>query len=304
MTSPTTILSTVVLPPLADLEWSLDDQVVMGPGRPYNVQTFTVGPASSRVQDADQPSTDGDAFGVDTRGGRLITLELNTDYYTADEALDALERFEGAWDAEGVRAIPGQQSILRWRRGTRVRRAYGRARDCLPDHSIDWTGNIGITATFKTMEPRFYDDTEEVEHVPFIPDDVGGLTGDLIGDIVASGGGVGERSFTIRGGRPTWMAVVIYGPITNPSVEFVDQWLIELNLNLGPDDYVVIDPSPWQRDVRRSNGENAGGALTAASRILSAMKLAPGIHSAILRGYDPTGSSRAAVYWRSCYASH
>ncbi len=296
---------TTPLPALANLQWSLDDLIVMGPGSTYNVQTFSFGAAANRTQDAVIPGHDGERFGVDTLSGRLITLDLNTDCYTEDEGLDALDVFEGAWDAEGVRREPGAVSVLRWRRGGRVRRAYGRSRDCLPDHSMDWTGNIPITATFRTVEPRFYDDTERTESVPLVPEEIGGLIGDIIGDIIASGQGVGTRGFDIGGTRPTWTPIVIYGPISNPSLEFVDQWSLALNLTIGEGDGVLIDPTPWNRDVRRlSDGANLAGKLTADSRILSAMQLAPGHHEAILRGVDPTGTAQAVVFWRDCYASH
>lgn len=294
----------LVLPPLGDLQWSLNDTVVMGPGTEYNVQTFTVGTASTRTQDAERDDGDGEDFGVDTRGGRLITLAVNTDLYTEAEGLDALDRFEAAWDDEETRAVPGAVSILRWRRGTRVRRAYGRARDCLPDHGRDWTGNIPITATFKTADGRFYDDTENVEWVDLSPDESEGLIGDLIGDLVSSGDGSGSRGFRLGGSRPAWIPIVIHGPIINPSVEIVGQWTVRLTSTLGEGEYVLIDPTPWSRDVRTASGANAAGDLTADSPLLSQMKLRPGLHSAVLRGNDPTGTARAAIYLRNCHASH
>jgi hypothetical protein len=296
----------ITLPPLAAGEWSLDDVLIMGPhtGRTYNVQTFTVGAAPVREQTAVVDAADGDRFGVDTLGGRLITLELNTDCYTEAEGLDAAEAFEAGWDAEDIRTTPGAVSVLRWRRGTRVRRAYGRTRPPLLDHSMDWTGNIGITATFKTVDPLFYDDTEQVEIVDIVPDDVGGLAGDLVGDVVASGQAAGQRGFTVGGTKPTWLPVLIRGPITNPEVEIVGQWTVKLVGVIGVGAYVLIDPTPWTRDVRRSDGANVSGMLTAESQFLSGMRVRPGYHEAILRGTDPTGTARAELYWRSAHGSH
>lgn len=298
MTGPT------ALPPLGDLQWSLDDAVVMGPGTLYNVQTFDIGGADVRTQDAPIAGADGDRFGVDTRSGRLITLALNTDCYTEQEGLDALDVLEGAWDAEDVRSVPGATSILRWRRGTRVRRAYGRPRDCIPDHARDWTGNIGVTATFRTVEPVVYDDIEHTERVPFVPDPVGGLVGPLIGPLVATGQGLSERGFTVGGTRPTWITILVHGPIISPTVEFTDQWSVTLHGTIGENDYVLIDPVPWARDVRQSGGGNAAGWLTAESRELSGMRLKPGHHSAILTGNDPTGTSYADLFWHHCHTAH
>jgi hypothetical protein len=293
-----------VLPPLGDGQWSLDD-LVLGRGSDYNVSTFVFGGSELRNQDADYPGADGNRYGVDTRSGRLITLEANVNKWTEADGLEAADRLEGYWDTEDVRREPGAQSVMRWRRGAYVRRAYGRTVDCLPDHSFDWTGNIPYTLTFRTSEPRFYDDIEHTESIPIVPEEVGGFVAPLIGGtLTMTGEGVGELGFSIGGTRPTWVSIVIYGPIARPTVAFVDNWAVTLDLTLGRDDYVLIDPTPWGRDVRRSNGANAGGALTADSRTLSTMKLRPGRHAAILRGTDPTGTAQAVIYWRDCHASH
>ena len=294
----------IAFPTLADRQWSIDG-VVMGPGTRYNVQSFAFGGADYRVQDAPRPGIDGDRFGVDTLGGRLITLDLNTDAYTEHDGLAWNRALSAAWDAEHVRREPGATQILRWRRGQQVMRAYGRSREYLADHGIDWTGNIGVTATFRTVEPRFYDDDEHREDISFVPEQVGGLVGDLTGDLVASGAGVAERGFVIGGDCPTWMAVAIYGPITDATIEFAGQWHVTITGSIAADEWVLIDPTPWGGpDVRRSDGANYAGRLTMASRLLTDMKLAPGGHMATLLGSDPTGTSRAAIYWRDCYTEH
>lgn len=293
-----------ILPPLADLQWSLDG-LVLGPGSGYIVSTFSFGVAGPRTQDQPIPGLDGDRFGVDTLSGRLVTLSLATDQYSEAAGASAAGVLEAVWDGEEARRVPGKQQILRWRRGQRVRRAYGRSRDCIPDHSIDWVGLVRYTATFRTSEPRFYDDVEQREDLSLVPEDVGGLVGDLIGDIVASGFGTGNRGFVVGGDKPTWMATVIYGPITNPTVEFVDMWSFTLNTTIAEGDYVLVDPAPWEGpDVRRNDGANLAGALTPDSMILSGMKLPPGRHAVTLRGVDASATATAAVYWRDCYATH
>lgn len=293
-----------ILPALADRQWSLDG-LVMGPGTRYNVQRFAVSGGDYRNQDAARPGYDGDRHGRDTRGGRTITLDLNTDAYTEAEGLAWARTLSAAWDAEAVRREPGDYQVLRWRRGQRVMRVYGRSRDFLPDHGMDWTGNVGATATFRTLEPRVYDDAGLTEQVPIVPDQVGGLVGSLVGDLVASGEGVGERGFVVGGDVETWAAVAIYGPIVNPRVEFTDQWSVALTGSLGRDEFVLIDPTPWGGpDVRHSSGANWAGRLTAASRPLPEMKLAPGVHVAALTGTDPTGTAVAVVYVNDCYTEH
>jgi hypothetical protein len=269
------------------------------------VSTFAFGVGAARTQDQPIPGLDGDRFGVDTMSGRLISLTLATDQYTEAAGASAASKLETVWDGAYARQEPGRQQILRWRRGQRVRRAYGRSRDCIPDHSIDWVGLIRYTATFRTSEPRFYDDNEQREQLTMVPEDVGGLVGDLIGDIIASNYGTGNRGFIVGGDLPTWMATVIYGPITNPTIEFSDYWSLTLQATIAEGDYILVDPAPFTGpDVRRSDGANMAGALTPDSEILSGMKLPPGRHAVTLRGLDPTGTASAAVYWRDCYATH
>lgn len=299
-----TVVEQRVLPPLGDRQWSLDDKIVMGPGLPYGVTTFDFGPPDVRNQDSPIDGEDGDRFGVDTLSGRLISISAFVDLYDENDALNAAEVFEAEWTADDVRMDPGELSILRWRRGPRVRRAYGRSRPALTDHTRDWTGCIPITATFRTAEPVFYDDVEQSESVGMVPETVGGLMGDLIGDIISSGQGVGERGFEIGGTKPTWIPVVVRGPIMNPTVTIVDQWSVTLQVSLGAADFVLIDPRPWVRDVRRSDGANAAGLLTADSQVMSGMRLRPGRHRLVLTGADPTGTASADVYWRNCHAGH
>ena len=294
-----------IFPALADGQWSLDG-LVMGRGTKYNVQGFEFQGADLRVQDADRQGWDGDRFGVDTRGGRTIRLDLNTDAYTMDEGLAWNRALSAAWDAERTRRIPGAVQCLRWRRGQRVFRAYGRSREYLCDHGMDWTGNIGVTASFRTVEPRFYDDVETTEIVGLVPDQVGGLVGDLIGDIIASGAGVDTIGFTVGGDVETWATILIHGPITNPKFQITDQWSVNLATTIAANDFVLVDPTPWGGpDIRRgSDGANFAGRLTADSRTMPEMKIAPGNHTASLSGVDPTGSAYAVIYVRDATTEH
>jgi hypothetical protein len=297
--------NTTGLPVLADLQWSLDDSVVLGPGTDYNVSSFSFGGAERRLQDTAIGYSDGDRFGVDRLGGRLITLDANTDGWDTASGLRMARKLEAAWDGEPYRSVPGRHQVLRWRRGSQVLRAYGRSRECIPDHSMDWTGNIPYTLTFRTSEPRFYSDFEFSEAIGFVPEEVGGLIGDLIGDIVASGYGASQRGFEVGGDLPTWVIMHVRGPITNPIVEFTDQWRVQLITTIREGDSVLIDPTPWGGpDVRTSGGANAAGMLTPSSRLLSQMKLPPGRHQAVLLGSDPTGTSSVEIIFRDCYASH
>lgn len=300
---------------LLEGQWAITtgaSTVVMGPGTPYNVSGFEIGEPDMRNSDVPRAREDGDEFGRDYRGGRVISFELNalSDPYQYDtvvrrqQVLDLLAVLESAWDAEAVRTLPGEVSVLSYQRGGVARRVYGRPRRFQPVTTMDWTGNVPITAAFRTKDHRFYADGESALTIGFVPESVGGFTPPLIGPLIMSGQGVGETGFTVGGTEAAWLTYRIDGPIQTPTVEITDHWSATLNITLAADQWVLVDPSPWQRVVLRNDGANLSGAFTATSERLSGMRVRPGNRQAILRGVDPTASSRLSLFYRSAYASY
>lgn len=300
---------------LLEGQWALttgNSTVVMGPGTPYNVSAFEIGEPDMRNSDNPRAREDGDEFGRDYRGGRTITLDLNalSDPYepviqTRHAAvLEALSVLESAWDAEMSRTQPGVASVLSYCRGGISRRVYGRPRRFKPVTTMDWVGNVPVTADFRTKDHRFYADAESALTLGFVPESVGGFTPPLIGPLIMSGQGVGQTGFFVGGTEAAWLTFRIDGPIQNPSVEIPDHWSATMNLTLAADQWVLVDPSPWQRTVLRNDGANLSGAFTADSRRLSGMRVRPGSRSAILRGIDPTATSRLSLFYRAASASY
>jgi hypothetical protein len=154
------------------------------------------------------------------------------------------------------------------------------------------------------VDHRFYEDFEFQRDIGFIPEEVGGMTGEVIGDIISSGAGEGGSDIPILGSKPSWIVCRFKGPIVDPEIEFVGQWSFKLNLSIAADQEVIVDPQPWSRAVRRvSDGANYSGSFTATSQRLSGMTLPPGNHEAILKGNDPSGTASVKVYWRNTYAT-
>lgn len=300
---------------LTEGQWSLtagSNTIVMGPGTPYNVRTFEIGEPDQRNSDHERAREDGDEFGRDYRGGRTLTFELNalSDPYSSVQldrhrnVLDDLAQLESMWDAEAVRTRPGETCVLAYCRAGETRRVYGRPRRFQPVSTLDWAGNVPVTAAFRTKDHRFYSDGESAVTFGFVPETVGGLIGPLIGPIIASGDGVGSTGFTVGGTEAAWLTYRIDGPIANPVVELVDHWSVTMNVTLAADQWLLVDPSPWQRLVRRNDGANLAGVFTADSQRLSGMRVRPGARSIILRGNDPTGTSRLSCFYRASYASY
>lgn len=280
-----------------------------GRGTDYYIANVDFGEVSQLNNDAPLPRGDGMRFGRDYRAGRLITFEGNilTNRRLPgdnDAAANALDIFETAWDNELLRLTPGMVVPLRLDRYGRTRRVYGRPRRFAATMGSVTRGRIPFVCDFQCIDHRFYGDTEFQENIPIIPPEVGGLEGELIGDIISSEGGEGGSNIQILGTKPSWITTRINGPIVDPEIEFVGQWSFKLNLTVAYDQSVIVDPSPWSRSVKRlSDGANYSGAFTSTSQRISGMQLPPGSHEVILKGTDTSGTASAVIYWRNTYAS-
>jgi hypothetical protein len=291
---------------LGDDQLAIDDYVI-GYGTRIDVTAFDAATPVVVDQDKPMPREDGTVMGIDRLGGRLLTVDMDIVGTDEGNGLDLLEQITGAWLGDNFRTVPQSYQVLSYRlHGTNEqRRVFGRGRSCAPATLANaHVGLIPVSAQFQTITPYFYSDAEFVDSTGLIPDDTGGLQGPLIGPIYASGTGSGARGFTIGGYRPAWLATRVYGPIDNPIVEVVGQWWYQLGLKIAAGDSIVVDPQPWQRQVRRdSDDANCAGFLTGMSAWLADMRVPPGGQEIILRGSDSTGTSRVECYWRDTRSS-
>lgn len=270
----------------------------------YLVQDFDPGQVDIIANDEPFPRQDGVRFGRDYRGGRLLTFDilLMQGSGTGADTLDAFGRLSSVWDADMVRATPGAVSILRMTRAGRTRRVYGRPRRFAPKSERNQFGWLNVLADFQAMDGLFYSDAELSTVIGMSAPSVGGLVGPLIGPIDAESAGEGVQAVFVGGDKPAWLGLRIRGPIVDPEIEVVGAWKIKMNVTLASDDWVMIDPSPWNRGVRRANGANLAGAFTADSQRLSQMRIPTGSQQILLRGTDITGSASVQAYVREAYS--
>lgn len=291
-----------------EYELVYNDQTFRFGGRkttPYYVSEVDFGAADMNNNDTNAPRSDGVIFGRDYRGGRTITFEGNVITLPGPTtALDALEQLEAAWDPEEVRTQPGDVAVLRMRRGGRIRRVYGRPRRFRSTSRMTSHGWIPFVCDFETIDSRFYGDEEVVESISLIPAELGGLVGPLQGPIIATMPGDGEGIITIRGTKPSWLVVRLNGAIINPGIELVGYWKYTMPMTLLHDQWALIDPTPWSRQVRRQDGANLSGVFTADSVRLSAMRIPPGTHQVLLTGTDPSHTATAQLFWHDVYSSY
>lgn len=281
----------------------------------YKVAQFTAEDPEIITNDAQRPRTNGIRFGRDFFAGRNltwdITLWMDRPTNSAEResllarTLDAQTAFATAWRPAHILSTPGAVVPLRLNRGGRTRRVYGRPRRWLPVPGTAYQGRVPITCDFLASDEMFYSDLEYTRRIPIIPPVVGGLVGPLVGPILSSSPGSGTGGLVIAGEQESWLTTRIYGPIIDPEIEVVGQWKFKLATQIASDQSIIIDPTPWERTVRRaSDGANFSGKLTSSSIRLNRMKLPPGSHQVILRGSDITGTAKADIFWRDTFTSY
>lgn len=296
--------------PIGDLtqELSYDlDGFVFGEGTDYVVDDFQIDPGETRTNDTDQPRGDGVRFGRDLFTGQVLTFQIviNESPYPCDQPgpLTQQAALTSAWRANKVRSQPGATTILRLRRGGRIRRAYGRPRRRLPSAEKDLHGWVGMTCDFQCIDDLWYADSEHSNTVSIVPPQAGGLIFPFTFPWSSVGISYSPGVITVGGDEPAWMCFLIRGPITRPVVEVVGHWAIGLNVTLRAGEYIAVDPRPWSRGVRTSNGANLAGALVPGSPRLSDVRLDRSTYEIVLRGQDETGTASMSVAWRESFAS-
>ena len=253
-------------------------------------------------QDTSRPLEDGVMFGRDYKRGRTITFTMNilTHGQSAAQALDDLST---VWDADSVRKSAGSTSVLRWNRHGRWSRVYGRPRKFAPVTGTVDNGWIPVLCDFRTMDHLYYSDTEYSNTISIVPPPSGGWVMPFTFPVTAGGIGVQQGEVVIGGTRPAWIASIINGPITNPTVEATNNWKFQLYTTINKNEFVVVNPRPWSRYVRRNGTTNLRGAFSADSVRLTDMKLDPGPQEFILSGTDPSGTASLTTMWREARTS-
>ncbi|MEV0267724.1 hypothetical protein AB0H43_03030 [Hamadaea sp. NPDC050747] len=261
-----------------------------------------LGSAGVRTDDVDRPRADGVAFGQDYRTGLTLTFDLLVVGADEAETWENLATLATAWRADSVRSDPGEVAELTYRLAGRERTVYGRPRRFAHNDELVHEGVISVLADLSTVDDQYYASTAQSRTVSIAPPAGGGLLAPLSAPLTTTA--TSDRSVVIAvgGALPAWPVITIEGPITNPVVDVVGLWRMELTATLAVDEAVTIDTRPWRRSVLRNVGGSLAGKFTRASARLSSAALPPGSHEIALRGTDGTGTAALTVEWRDTYS--
>lgn len=294
---------------ITDWQFEIDDgatTLALGEGTPYRVFEFDHAKPDIRATSSQRAREDGTNRGRDYLSSTTATLEIGVDGDGDPQAaLDAVAALRAIWYGDTVRRTPGARAVLRAKRpGRDIMRVYGRPGAFKPGSLTHaGVGYIPVVAEFDCDDGYWYSDVEFSATVPFVPAVLGGLVGPLVGPWTGASSGEASGNIVVGGAVPAWLIWQPHGPITNPEIEVVGRWSATLQTTVAGDQQITVDPSPWNRSVRRGDGANFAGAFTASSERLSRMQVPPGGAQILLRGIDPTGTSYLSLFWRTAEAS-
>lgn len=279
---------------------------VFGLGRPVFTHegAFDPGSVTWRTQDVDIAHGDGVVFGEDFITPPTWVWTLGVDQASDVAALAEMGRLAQAWR---TRPKPGDAVPLRYRVGGRTRRVYGRPRNLAP--SLDnrlLSGYAEYLADFRLADALHYsDELKSTGNAQLAQSSIGGgLRSPLISPLrsIRPTSSARAGSDVVGGDAPSWAIVTIKGPVSSAVVEVVGQWRLELNMPLGPNDEVVVDPRPWKRSVILNGGGSVAGRLGRRTS-LAELRLQPGPIQMIFNGAAASAGGTAKVSWRDAHHS-
>jgi hypothetical protein len=272
---------------------------------PFRVQAI-IGPPTRKVQDAEHPTSDGMVMGIDSLGGFDITFGLTTLPDSTDtpwrHSLDLVRNFQGKWRADAIRRTPGAYaSLTNLDRNVRV---YGRPREFVPTLDRVRKGLAEYLATFSTIDPNFYDETENVSIINAVNPSGGGFVAPLSPPFSTAAGGAVLDPISNEGNIATWPVIRFHGPCTEAGVELLSGatvlWNLRVSGQIKYDEIVTVDTRPWARSAT-INGKPANGRLRGTQ--LEKCVIPVGAYHTRYKVKDRTGTSFVDIKWRDAYAS-
>lgn len=268
----------------------------------HHLSAPNIGEPNLTLDDSDRPRSDGIIFGQDFRGGRLITFELGLRGNDDDDVLTLSGDLLSAWRGDAVRNTPGEVATLCTSRSGLLRQCYGRPRRCSTEHTKPRSAFMVATADFQTIDDLWYDPAVNSTNVGLIPPASGGFTAPFTAPITVLSNTSQFGGISVGGTIRTWPVITIRGPITNPIIELVGEWIMSMSIVIAAGSSITLDTRPWARTVLNQSGGSVAGALNRSTR-LDRMALDPGDHTASFRGTDLTGTANMTIAWNNAYVS-
>lgn len=263
------------------------------------VSEYKIEAPSWRGESAQDPVGTRTLFGRDYLTGPMWEFQMHTAAGKEADALSLLDRAALAFQPEEKYVVPGAESVLRYARGGRTRRVYGRARKFDFDtNGFIRQGSFDASASFETSDPLYYDDALRSAVMEFTASQDLGITFPNVFPWAKTLSSLKTKIIPDVGGSvPCPVTIVVEGPVADFTISG-DDWKITVMTSLAAGEKVTIDTR--KKTVIKNTGASMAGYLTRDSRLRN-VKLKPGSDKFYFRGVDITGSARCVVYWRPAY---
>lgn len=283
-------------------QWQIGD-LVFGRGTNIKVNSADVAPADVQPGDYQTARADEKQFGFDQLIPTVIQFDINVlnnyllpgweDYIPNFwHSMPTVEDFAQEWSGDDVRNKWGQMKPLyhRSRLDNIEKIIFGRPSAFAPKWDDEF-GNgevVNVTCEFRRGDTLAY--------------------------------GVQEKRITLQQGQlatvvnghsgkaPTWMRILLEGPINHPVITLTNMWnqveplVIDFDYNIPAGQIVEISGYPWSRRVVSSLGQALPRSLVGQSPYLDKLRFNFNAEVGVtLAGTGITAATRAHVLFRDAY---
>lgn len=267
------------------------------------INTFDPSGPELRSNDHAKPFGDGALAGRDYLGSGTWTFELSTNVRDEVGALAKAGALISAWRDPKVRLRPNVTVPLSYQVAGRWRRVYGRPAQ-ITDPVSDVNAKLGVAklvASFRVLDPNFYDDQPTNVKLTIVPETSGGFVFPLVFPI-SSRKTSGKRAGLVDnlGDVSSPLIVKFHGPARNPKVVAAAGWEVGISGSLAYDQSVTIDARAGT--AIRNDGASVAGSLTRATQLSKAV-IPSGPSELTFTAIDETGTASVDLSWRNSYSS-
>lgn len=272
--------------------------IVFGKGTTVRVETFDIKPYDVNTQDYQVSRSDQKRFGWDQLAPTTIELTFHVmknwllPQYEDDipnfwDNMPTVEDFQREWRADDIRNVWGEmKSLYVCNRAGITKAVYGRPDQFTYAQETEYTELVQCVATFRRADTFSYGKDEYGVNLysGHLTDTISGTDGDA----------------------PSWMRVLILGPIVSPSITFTNMMLgtitIELDYTVSAGEVVEVSSYPWSQRAVSSTGENLSTKLIGATPFLDRIRFASTANVQLtLSGTGMNGNTNVLVLYRNAY---
>lgn len=277
--------------------------VEFGDGHSLAITEFDPSAPELRTNDHYKPFGDGAIVGRDYFGPGVWTFTLSTVVDDEVSALVVAGVLTSAWRDPAVRLRPNVMVPLSYFMAGRWRRVYGRPGQITDADSGTHAkqGAAKQVASFRVLDPNFYDDHPTSVKLTTIPKMFGGLITPVVTPVTTSAAS-GKRAGLVDnlGDVAAPLTVTFHGPARNPKVVAAAGWEVGITGTLAYDQSVTIDARAGT--ATRSDGASVAGSLTRATQLSKAV-IPAGPSELTFTAIDDTGTAAVDLSWHHSYSS-